>query len=303
MGEIFYMFWVYLRELIWPVAIGFLLSGILYEFLPSDLIDRHLGQKGLKPILAASIFGTIIPVCCFGTLPVAITLRKKGASLGAVLAFLVATPATSVSALAVCYKMLGVEFTVSIFVFVILLGIIMGLIGNRLDVPMVEDHGECSDAHCCCSSGGHAHKKAAFADRVKKVLRYAFWTLPKSMGLELLLGIAVASIVASIPFFQNIISNHLGGVGGYVFSLVGGLITYVCSTASVPIASVFISNGMSIGAGMTYLLAGPITSYGAILVIRKNFGLKVLGTYLGVICVASVFFGVLFASLIYPAVH
>jgi len=54
----------------------------------------------------------------------------------------------------------------------------------------------------------------------------------------------------------------------------------ICSTASVPLVHVFVSQGMNIGAGMVLLLAGPVTSWGTILVLRKEFGGKTLFIYL-----------------------
>jgi uncharacterized membrane protein YraQ (UPF0718 family) len=70
---------------------------------------------------------------------------------------------------------------------------------------------------------------------------------------------------------------------GYLFSLGFGLIMYICSTASVPLVHAFVSQGMNIGAGMILLLLGPITSWGTILVLRKEFGGRILTIYLVVV--------------------
>jgi uncharacterized membrane protein YraQ (UPF0718 family) len=50
-------------------------------------VERHLGGKGIKPILYSALAGTILPVCCIGSLPLALSLHQKGARLGPVLAF------------------------------------------------------------------------------------------------------------------------------------------------------------------------------------------------------------------------
>ena len=63
--------------------------------------------------------------------------RFEERTVGPVLAFLVATPATSITALLVCYALLGIKFTVFIFFAVIVMGLVMGLIGNLIRVPMV----------------------------------------------------------------------------------------------------------------------------------------------------------------------
>ncbi len=126
----------YLIEVVPYLALGFLLSGIIQVFVPSTWVTKHLGGTGLRPLFFATLAGAALPICCIGSLPVAVSLHEKGARLGPVLAFLVATPATSVSALLVAYGLLGVTFTVYIFFAVIILGLLMGIIGNRITVSV-----------------------------------------------------------------------------------------------------------------------------------------------------------------------
>ena len=124
--QFFIVFKDYLIEVLPFLAIGFFLSGLIHEFVPTGWVERHLGGKGIKPLLYSTLVGTALPICCIGSLPVAVSLHEKGARLGPVLAFLVATPATSVTALLVCYALLGIKFTAFIFFAVILMGLIIG---------------------------------------------------------------------------------------------------------------------------------------------------------------------------------
>ncbi len=72
---------------------------------------------------------------------------------------------------------------------------------------------------------------------------------------------------------------------------------YICSTASVPLVHAFISQGMNIGAGMVLLVVGPVTSWGTILVLRKEFGSKTLLTYLVVIGTMALALGYCFSMI------
>lgn len=72
----------YLVEVLPFLFIGFLLSGLIHEFIPAKLVEKHLGGKGIKPILYSTLAGTILPVCCIGSLPIALSLHQKGARLG-----------------------------------------------------------------------------------------------------------------------------------------------------------------------------------------------------------------------------
>ncbi|HOW36133.1 MAG TPA: permease [Candidatus Omnitrophota bacterium] len=290
----------YIQELWFSVLIGFLLSGILYEFIPSNIIEKYLGQKGIMPIFAASLIGVVLPVCCFGSLPIALTMKRKGARLGPVLAFLVTTPATSAPALIICWKLMGPAFTLYIFFAVIVMGLIMGLIGNvmsRSEVSKPEGEFEKGPGNdCCCTvsqgkQGGVKHSHDLFT-RIKSVLTYSLITLPKEIGLELLLGVVIASLIMVFTPAQHLIKQYLSGVWGYVFALIVGLATYVCSTGNVPMADAFLKSGMAYGPVMVYLLVGPITSYGMIFAVKKSFGGKVLAAYLWVICVMSIVLGI-----------
>ena len=148
--EVATQFWHYVVEVLPYLALGFLLSGIIQVFVPSDWVAKHLGGGGLRPLLYATLAGAALPICCIGSLPVAISLHDKGARLGPVLSFLVATPATSVSALLVSYGLLGLQFTVYIFVAVIVLGLMMGLIGNRIRfTPRVDAAGSTASDPVC----------------------------------------------------------------------------------------------------------------------------------------------------------
>ncbi|MFA5085326.1 MAG: permease, partial [Candidatus Omnitrophota bacterium] len=77
----------------------------------------------------------------------------------------------------------------------------------------------------------------------------------------------------------------------YVFSVVFGIFMYICSTATVPLVDSLMRQGMNAGAGMTLLLVGPVTSYGTILVLRKEYGTKVLAVFLISLIIISLLLG------------
>lgn len=296
LNQFLYVFTGYIRELWLILAVGFFLGGLFYQFIPAAVVERYLGEKGFKSIALASVAGVILPLCCIGTLPVALTLRRKGASLGAVLAFLVATPATSVSALIVCWKLLGFTFTVFIFLAVILISLVMGAIGDRMKI-FAGDGAVPPQSGGCCEGGaeeGCVHQHRSFPVKMKGVLKYALITMPKEIGAQILLGIAVASLVVASAPIQYFIRTYLTGAVGYIFVLLFGLVDYTCSTASVPLAHAMIKSGMSHGQGLAYLILGPITSYPTILVVKKQFGWKVLWMYIAVISAMSLLAGVFY---------
>lgn len=322
----------YLIEVLPLLAVGFFLSGLIHEFVPTGWVERHLGGKGMKPLLYSTLVGTALPICCIGSLPVAVSLHQKGARLGPVLAFLVATPATSITALLVCYGLLGIKFTAFIFFAVIVMGLVMGFIGNLIKVkprafdsqneqlaidPVCGMNVEIGKAvkteykgevyYFCCphcqqtfETSPEEYLRVRSRDithRLKHVFKYGFVDMVKEIGPELVLGLVLAALVAVITPVGKFIGDYFSGGLGYPFSLIFGLMIYICSTASVPLVHAFISQGMNIGAGMVLLMVGPVTSWGTILVLRKEFGGKTLLTYLAVISVMALALGYCFSII------
>ena len=171
----------------------------------------------------------------------------------------------------------------------------MGIVINLMNIST--EPSRKIDENTCCA-GQNQNRTNVHAEtiphRIKEAILYAFVTLPKEIGREILIGIGLASILAVCEPIQHFIRDYLGGYLSYVFVLLFGLVTYVCSTASVPMADAFLHSGMSYGQALTYLIVGPITSYGTILVIKKDFGGRVLGIYLFIICFFSVIFGLIY---------
>ncbi len=294
MVQFIYVLRHYLIEILPALAIGFFLSGLIHEFIPTVWVERNLGKKGLRGIFYATITGTLLPICCWGVLPVAVSFYRKGSKLGPILAFLVATPATSVSALLVTYGLLGLKFAIFIFFAVILMGMFIGVIGNQISFKPAK----ASEELCphCQEITPHTHKKN-FLEHIKSVFKFAFWDLPKDIGPATILGLILAALVVTFLPLGLWIRHNLSGFLGYIFALVFGLVTYICSTGTVPLVDAFIKQGLSIGAGMTLLLVGPITSYGTILVLRKEFGMKILLIYLSFISISSLVLGYLFSLI------
>lgn len=283
----------YLAGILPVLLAGFLVSGAIREFASDRLVRRGLAGGGLKPVFFATVLGALLPVCCWGSLPIAVTLSRKGAGIGPVLAFLVATPATSATSLLVSARLLGIFFASFEFLGVIAMGLFLGAGGGvffrdgKTGAPAVSD---------CCASGSGAAPAGPGA-RWRKVLRYALFDLPREIGPEILAGILLAALVVSAPPVGRFVSANLAGGAGYLFSLVFGLLVYVCATATVPLVHAFVQGGLEAGAGMVLLLFGPVTSYGTILVLRKSYGNRVLAWHLAGAAGASLALGYLFSLL------
>lgn len=291
----FNTFLSYIVEIAPVLGLGFFISGLINEFVPENWVEKHLGRKGIMPLVYSSIVGAISPVCCFGSLPIAISFYKKGASLGAVFTFLMATPATSVSAILVAWKFLGFKMTLYLFINVIIMAIIMGITGNLLKINNKNVlHSAHKESEETCPHCHAAHLNKTIKERVKCVLTYAFIDMPKEIGLETIIGLALAALVSVSTPIGLLIKTYLSTGYSYIFSVLFGLSVYMCATMSIPFVDALMNQGMNTGAGIAMLIIGPVASYGTILVLARKFGIKILVTFLVSLTFLSVIVGYLY---------
>ena len=94
------------------LLLGFLLAGIMHAFIPDGWYTKYLSGNTFRSVLNAAIFGVPLPLCSCGVIPTAMSLRREGASKGAVVSFLIATPQTGVDSIFATYSLMGLPFAV-----------------------------------------------------------------------------------------------------------------------------------------------------------------------------------------------
>ena len=111
---IFTQIWNLLLEMAPYLLFGFLIAGILSEIISKPFIKKHLGSKASYPELKAALFGIPMPICSCGVLPLAVGLRRQGASASATTSFITSTPQTGIDSLLITYALLGWVFALSL---------------------------------------------------------------------------------------------------------------------------------------------------------------------------------------------
>lgn len=273
---------------------GFLFAGILHIFLKEGTIAKHLGKSDFFSVIKASLFGIPLPLCSCGVIPAALSLKREGASRGAVLSFLISTPTTGIDSILATYGLLGGVFAVFRVLAAFITGITAGLVANIFfkSEKIAPKEERDAVAKSCCS-----HHKAvlsnAVAYKIKGVFQYAFVDLLKDTGVWILLGILIGGMISYfIP--ETYIAKYLGsGWQSMFIMLIVGIPMYVCASGSLPIVSALMIKGMSPGAAFVFLLAGPATNTAALTLITKEFGIKATGIFLGSIVVCGLLLGML----------
>lgn len=278
---------------------GFLFAGILHVFLSPDVIAKHLGKSSFGSVLKASVFGVPLPLCSCGVIPSALSLRREGASKGAVLSFLISTPTSGIDSIFATYALLGGFFAIYRVFVSFAAAFLVGIAANIFLEDNIEGEikkksgseckvcssGECEDSGC---SGRHS-----FLQILKGIFDYAFNVLLKKSGLWVAVGILLGGVIAYfVP--QELIESYLGkGLHSIVFMFVVGIPMYICSSGSVPVAGALMLKGLGPGAAFAFLFAGPATNTVTIAAVSKELGKGAAVLYVVSIALCSMVFGVL----------
>lgn len=278
-------FFELLKEMAPYLILGFLFAGILHVIIRKDKIQKYLGKRNIISILNAALLGIPLPLCSCGVIPTGISFNKNGASKGATISFLISTPQTGVDSILVTYSLLGLPFAVIRPIISLVTGLLGGVFTNLLDKdePVIEEI--------------KPQKKTASQSKgakIKDIFRYAFVDFLKDIAGWLTAGLFIAALIAVVipdNFFAEFTgSNSLIEMG---LMLLMSVPLYVCATASVPIAAVLLMKGVSPGAAIVFLMAGPATNAATMTVIGNALGKKSLAAYLSSVIAGAIGFGLL----------
>ena len=278
-------FWSVLGEMSPYLLFGFFVAGILSILVSQKTVEKHLGGSGFKPILKSALFGIPLPLCSCGVIPVAASLRNSGANRSSTTAFLLSTPQTGVDSIMVTLSLLGPVFAI----FRPLAALATGLLGG-ISVELLD-----KDKHQHLHSDRNNYDSAnkSIVQRLKQMLQYGFITLPQDIAKPLIVGLVIAAAI-SVIIPANWLSGVLGGgIIAMIVMTIFGVPIYVCATASVPIAAVFIAKGVSPGAALVFLMTGPATNAAAITTLWKILGKKTAIIYLTTVVVSAISAGLL----------
>jgi uncharacterized membrane protein YraQ (UPF0718 family) len=158
-----------------------------------------------------------------------------------------------------------------------------------------------SDEPACCSGGGGsapAEAPPGVAGRVCGALRHGFGTMLLDLAPWLAVGLVLSALVAAaVP--EGWIAEHVGtGLAPMLLMLVVGTPLYVCATSSTPLAFALVGAGLSPGAALVLLLAGPATNAATMSWVVKDLGVRALAVYIGVIAAVAVGAGLAFDALL-----
>lgn len=268
------------------ILLGFLIAGLLHEFVSQRMMTRHLSGNGAGAVVKAAMIGVPLPLCSCGVLPTAVAMRRGGASRAASTSFLISTPQTGVDSIAATWSLLGPAFAVVRPIAALATALFGGMAVGRWGA---QDDGATGDAVCAVPDEPDNRKR--FGARVVDALRYGFVDLVGSIGGWLVAGLVIAAVITVyVP------DDFFAALGDRpVFAMMAVLVVavpmYVCATGSIPIAMSLMLKGLSPGTALVLLMAGPAANFASYTLIAREMGHRSAMIYVASIVLGSMAFG------------
>lgn len=272
------------------LLLGMLIAGMIHQLVPSEWIEKVLGEKG--SVLNAAIIGAPLPLCSCSVIPVAMGIRRSGASKASTASFLVATPETGVDSIGITYALMGPVMAIARPVAAIFSAIITGYLiqwFGEVEVKTQEKVAQ-KNARSCC--GHQTVTEPSWSEKLIAVFTFGYGQLLRDFMLWLLIGLFFAAAVTTfVP--EGMLAQYGQGVVAMLVVVLISIPMYVCATASTPIAVGLLLSGITPGAALVFMLTGPATNIATLMIIKKELGARELALYLVSIIVSALASGLL----------
>ena len=271
----------YLKIVWWAVGLGLLLGGLIDYYIPKEYISYLLASPSKKTIVRATLLGFLLSACSHGILALSMALYKKGASVGSVVAFLLASPWANLAVTFLLIGLFGMKGWVLI-VSAVGVAVVTGFCFQGLSRRgWVERNPNTVAVDSAFSIRGDIQKRIQarpwtfrqLQKDAKGVLRGS-GVLSEMVLPWVLLGVGLAGAVfAFVP--KEIFSRFFGPTFlGLWATLVAATVIEICSEGSSPLAFELYRSSGAFGNSFVFLMAGVITDYTEISLLWANIGKK-----------------------------
>ncbi|NIQ16192.1 MAG: hypothetical protein GTO02_17915 [Candidatus Dadabacteria bacterium] len=280
----------YLKILIIPIILGFLIGGVIDYFVPQGFIYKYLGKKSIGSLFYALVSGLLMSSCSHGILAISIELYKKGASIPAVITFLLASPWANFPITILLISFFGWKGALFILAAMII-ALITGAIFLILDKFQMIESSNVKELGNDYS--WDRIKNFDLNNSIRGVLRGSL--ILSNMVLWWLIVGLIVTVLINVYVPNHFLMNYFGPtLSGLILTLAVATVFEVCSEGSSLIALEIYKSVGSFGNPFVFLMAGVVTDYTEIGLLWTNIGRKT-AIWLPIIAVPQVvIFGIIF---------
>ena len=283
--EVLHIFLHYCIEIAPYFALSILFASLADVMIsPTFFITKF--QRGWRSILNATLLGAAIPACSCTSMPIADSLKRQSNNIGAVMAFILVSPALGPHSIILTASILGWEFTWFRVLSAVVLAIVGGGVYALYGKNAIETEPNNQSPKSCCKP---TKKKALLGSMV---------SMTKTLVPYFLVGLLIASVIeVLIP--ETVFSEGLNdlGVWRYIIMACLAIPIYVCAGEEIPITLSLVSLGLTKGAAFTFMMASVGTCIPTMLMAKKLIGTRYTVIYIVIWFIYAIGSGMVFEWL------
>lgn len=292
------------------IAPFFALSVLVAASAKASGVDRQIatvfsGQQ-VRVIVVAAVFGAFSPFCSCGVVPIIAALLKAGVPLAPVMAFWVSSPLMDPE----MFILMAAEFELTFVIAKATAALLMGLVAGFITQSLARQPAITQPLKRIAKGCSWSCSAAMLENPV--AIKWAFWRYPdrrvtflaeaRTTGWFLLKWLTLAFVVESLMVAYvpaNAIAGWLGGGHWWVIpaSAAVGVPAYLNGYAAIPTVSALIEMGMAPAAGLTFMVAGGVTSIPAAMAVFALVKWRVFALYLLLGLVGSILVGFVYQAV------
>ena len=259
------------------LLISILLQVVLIHFIQKGKISLVVKNKVLA-IVVGSLLGMLSPLPTYAAIPIGLALIPLGLPLGAVMAFVIASPLINPSIFFLTATQLGMGIAMarvaSTFIISLIGGFLFGYVLKSLQPLML---------------------------KTKKVLKerpfhVELWRSARFFGKYFTIAIFISAVVKAVvspELVTQILGHHIQR--SLLVAITPGVPFYSCGGAAIPFVEVLSDMGMDKGAVLAFFIAGPATKLETMYMFKSLMGIKYFVIYLLLTLVGAYFSGLIYS--------
>lgn len=266
--------------------------GIIRSYFSPERTRKMLEDKStFTGNILASMLGIVTPFCSCSAIPLFLGFVESGVPLGVTFSFLIAAPMINEVAVILLFGLFGWKVAVIYILTGLVIAITAGWVIGKLKLEKwVEEWVYATKL----GNNGEGDEKLKFADRMQFGFS-AVKEIVSKVWIYVAVGIAVgAGAHGYVP--EDFMASLMGKSAWYSvpLSVLIGVPLYSNAAGIIPIVSVLIEKGASLGTALAFMMGVIGLSLPEMIILRKVLKMPLILTFVGIVATGIMIVGYLF---------
>ena len=289
-GEFLHFFIYDVIKIFVLLAVLIFLISYIQSYFPPERSKKIMGRfHGIWANIIGALLGTVTPFCSCSSIPIFMGFTSAGLPLGVTFSFLISSPMVDLGSLVLLMSVFGGKIA---FAYVIV-GLIVAVAGGTL-IEKLHMEDQVEEFIRQAQNVDIESPKLTVGDRMNYAKNQVISTV-KKVAPYIFIGVAIGAAIHNlIP--EHMVRSILGEQKWYAVPLatVVGVPMYADIFGTIPVAESLLAKGAGLGTILAFMMSVTTISFPSLVMLSKAIKKKLLGTFIGIVCVGIIIVGYLF---------